>query len=286
MHRNITFRRLALDFYQDIRSQKALTRVLGFQYVRSLKYTEIDVTYRCNLKCRNCNRSCTQAPSNQDLPLESISLFIEESMSSGIKWERLRLLGGEPALHPELPKLAEMLLAYKYATHPEMRIVLCTNGTGPRVNAVLSQLPKGIDIKSTSKGRQQRLFRPFNMAPIDNGRFRFADYHAGCRIISDCGLGLTPMGYYPCAIAGGIDRVLGLDLGRKHLPAPSDDMRDQMDIFCRYCGFFGFLWPAKQQKTSPAWENAYYRYRKGVKARTKEESYSKISNDLNKSGKL
>ena len=32
----------------------------------------------------------------------------------------------------------------------------------------------------------------------------------GCRVIKDCGLGLTPSGYYMCAIAGGIDRIFDL----------------------------------------------------------------------------
>jgi len=261
MHRNITFRRLALDFYQFVRAQKATTRVLGAQFSRSHQYVEIDLTYRCNLRCKNCNRSCTQAPSRTDMPVETIESFLKESIAARIGWKRIRLLGGEPTLHPELTTILDMLLAYKSRHSLHVRIVVCTNGSGKQVNEMLSRLPKGVIIKSTAKGKRQRLFRPFNMAPVDNVMYRFADFTAGCRIISDCGLGLTPNGYYPCAVAGGIDRVFGLGRGRKHLPSPTDDMRDQMDVFCRYCGHFGFLWPTTRQKTSPTWKAAYRNYR-------------------------
>jgi hypothetical protein len=263
MHRNITFKRLVLDFYQFVRAQKAVTSVLGAQFSRSHIYAEIDVTYRCNLKCNNCNRSCTQAPSKTDIPVEKIESFLEESITGGIKWKRIRLLGGEPTLHPEIATILDMLLAHRSTHSPHTRIVMCTNGSGKRINEILSRLPEGVEIKSTAKGERQRLFRPFNMAPKDNVLYRFADYTAGCRIISDCGLGLTPTGYYPCAVAGGIDRVFGIDIGRQQLPSSTDDLRDQMDVLCRYCGHFGFLWPIRRQKTSPTWKAAYRNYRIG-----------------------
>jgi hypothetical protein len=235
---------------------------MGPQYVRSRRYAEIDITYRCNLRCSNCNRSCTQAPSNEIIPVEAVEAFVEQSISRGMQWERIRLLGGEPTLHPELPAILNVLLSHKSAHLPEMRIVLCTNGAGDRVNRVLSNLPMGVEVKSTAKSGRQRLFRPFNLAPVDGRLHRFYDFRAGCRIISDCGLGLTPTGYYPCAVAGGIDRVFGFGLGRSHLPDPEDDMRDQLSVFCRYCGHFGFRWPTRRQKTSTSWKMSYGAYRK------------------------
>ena len=260
MHRNITFKRMILDAYQFMRAQKPVTRFLGAQHSRSQHDVEIDVTYRCNLRCKNCNRSCTQAPSDADIAVEKIELFLQESITKGIKWKRIRLLGGEPTLHPEFSLILDRLLTYKRTNRPDLRIVVCTNGAGRRVRQILVALPDDVIVKTTAKGGRQRLFRPFNMAPIDSVCYRLADYTAGCRIISDCGLGLTPSGYYPCAVAGGIDRVFGFNLGRTHLPDHSDDMRDQMEVFCRFCGHFGFLWPTRRQKTSPSWQNAYQRF--------------------------
>lgn len=260
-HRNISFRRMVLDLYQFFRAQRPVTRRFGAQYSRSRKYVEIDVTYRCNLRCSNCNRSCTQAPSATDLSVGAVESFLKESITGGCRWERVRLLGGEPTLHPDLGAILERLLAYRSGHNPGLRIVLCTNGAGKRVNRVLRRLPEEVVVKSTAKGSRQRLFRPFNMAPVDNPLYRFSDFSAGCRIIDDCGIGLTPGGYYMCAVAGGIDRVFGFDMGRRRLPDPEDEMRDQMGLLCRYCGHFGFLWPTKRQKTSPAWQAAYRHYR-------------------------
>jgi hypothetical protein len=261
MHRNITFKRMTLDFYQFIRAQKAATRLLGAQFHRSRRFVEIDITYRCNLKCNNCNRSCTQAPSKTDMPLETIESFLNQSLSRGIKWQRIRILGGEPTLHPQLVSILQMLLAYKSMHNPGVRIVLCTNGAGKYVAKVLAKLPEGVVIKSTAKARRQRLFRPFNLAPVDSVRYRFADFTAGCRILSDCGLGLTPSGYYACAVAGGIDRVFGRNMGSIDIPDDDDDMRDQMNVFCRLCGHFGFQWPTRRQKTSNSWKIAYRSFR-------------------------
>ena len=260
-HRNITCKRLVLDAYQHLRVQRGIIRFLGRPFMRSRQYVEIDITYRCNLRCNNCNRSCTQAPSSRDISLEAIEDFIAQSINRQFRWRRVRLLGGEPTLHPELTKITYLLRAYRQKHNQQMRIVLCTNGSGSEVRRNLALVPDDIEIKSTSKIGRQRLFRPFNLAPVDNPLFRFADFSAGCRIIEDCGLGLTPQGYYVCAVAGAIDRVFELGFGREQLPSIDDDLRDQLHAFCPLCGHFGFLWPTRKAKMSPTWKEAYRRYR-------------------------
>jgi hypothetical protein len=191
------------------------------------------------------------------MPVDRVRSFLDESRRMGIEWRRIRLLGGEPTLHPELPSMLEALMTYRRTHHSGMRIVLCTNGSGRRVRRTLDSLPEGVEVKNTFKGQRQRLFRPFNMAPRDLKRNRWADFSSGCRILTDCGIGLTPMGIYPCAIAGGIDRIFGFGLGRQELPDAPDDMADQLDVFCRLCGHFGFAWPTRRVRRSATWENAY-----------------------------
>jgi hypothetical protein len=96
-----------------------------------------------------------------------------------------------------------------------------------------------------------------------------ADFGNGCAIARDCGMGLCWGGYYPCAVAGGIDRIAGFDLGRKILPAQRDDLRDLMRVFCRLCGRFReghylprALRPALEgERTSPTWERLYRSWR-------------------------
>jgi len=95
------------------------------------------------------------------------------------------------------------------------------------------------------------------VAPVDTLYNRFSDFTCGCRIMEDCGMGLTPSGYYMCAVAGGIDRVFRYDLGRKEVPDESDTLVDQMAAFCRLCGHFGVQWPTRRARISKTWRRAY-----------------------------
>ncbi len=261
-YRNITFRRLVLDACQFARAQRPVVRILGRQFRRSLKYVEIDVTYRCNLKCLNCNRSCTQLPSDREIGTDRIAAFVRASVDSGARWERIRILGGEPTLHSAIFDIVALLRDYRRSFNPGVRIVLCTNAFGPQVRGVLEAMPADVEIKSALKTSRNTLFRPFNVAPVDTPWHRFSDFAGGCRILPECGLGLAPSGYYACAIAGGIDRVFGFGMGRKSLPGPTDAMEDQLAVFCRLCGHFGWAWPVKKEVMSPTWQAAYGKLKK------------------------
>ncbi|WP_246556386.1 radical SAM protein [Desulfonema magnum] len=260
-HRNITLKRLSLDFYQFIRAQSFMVERFGRQFAPSREFVEIDITYKCNLKCINCNRSCTQAPGNTEMPVSTIEAFIRQSIEQRRQWKRIRILGGEPTLHSRIFDIIDLLSAYQSVHNPGLRLVLCTNYFGRKVRDVVDKLPDNIIIKTTLKTSRVNLFRPFNVAPADTRINRFSDYSCGCRIITDCGLGLTPSGYYMCAIAGGIDRIFQYHLGRETLPDRSDAMTDQMSAFCGLCGHFGFQWPVKKEKMSSSWQNAYLSFR-------------------------
>ena len=259
-HRNITVSRLLFDACQFVRAQSFVSSRFGRQFQPSRKYAEIDITYKCNLKCINCNRSCAQAPSNIEMPVTELENFLKQSIAQQVQWKRIRILGGEPTLHSRIFEIIDRLIRYQKESNPSVRLVLGTNFFGKQVHQVLARLPDAIAIKSTLKSSRVNLFKPFNVAPVDTHHNRFSDYSCGCRIIEDCGLGLTPSGYYMCAIAGGIDRVFGYDLGRQEIPDEDDTLVDQMSAFCRLCGHFGFQWPTRISKQSKTWRRAYSRF--------------------------
>lgn len=248
--------------YRFVRVQKPITKLFGPEYTRSREFIEIDITYRCNLKCINCNRSCRQAPSNEQMTVEQIQNFIKESIDNNVNWERIRVMGGEPTLHPNIFEILNLLLEYKKKKSPDTHIQLVTNGFGKIVNNIISKVPKEIEIDNPSKKSGVQLFDPFNMAPQDSVRYRYADYSSGCGVISIDGVGLTPYGYYPCAVAGGIDRILGFDYGRKKLPSSDDSMTDQLEVFCKLCGHFRAAKRTNIEVMSPTWKIAYEKYKK------------------------
>lgn len=247
------------------RIQKPVTKLLGPQYSPSNDLIEIDITYQCNLRCLNCNRSCTQAPESVHMPIDMIIKFVSDSLSQNKLWNRIRVLGGEPTLHPYFNEIVQHLLEYK-KVFPDCKIEVVSNGYSRRTSQILAQLPEQICVENSAKTSAiQPTFGPFNVAPQDQRRNFFTDYSNGCEIMQVCGIGLTPQGYYPCAVAGGIDRVLGTTTGRVEIPSDNDSMCDLSNAACRLCGRFadGHYVPVKlrarleEEIMSSSWEAIY-----------------------------
>lgn len=177
---------------------------LGYHFAPAQDQIEIDLTYLCNLRCNNCNRSSAQAPESLHLELEQLRQFVVDSIEQGRKWKRIRLLGGEPTLHPQFEEVFGILDPLR-SLYPDMKIEVVSNGYGEKVRRKLQALPKNIWVENSSKqGNIQPHFGPFNLAPQDTWWHRWVDYRHGCSIPQECGMGLTPTGYYPCAVAGGL----------------------------------------------------------------------------------
>lgn len=264
--------------WRHVRVSNALTRLLGPQYRRSRDLIEIDITYFCNLHCLNCNRSVTQAPEPLHMSVEQVARFVDDSLARETVWRRIRVLGGEPTLHPEFPRIIEELLRYQ-ASQPDAIVEVVTNGYGARVRRALGRLPATILIDNSAKdGPVQPTFGPFNLAPLDDSRYRMTNFANGCVIAEDCGMGLTPAGYYPCAVAGGIDRILRANLGRVDLPDDDDDLLSATEQLCGLCGRFrsGHFVPRllrselTDERISPTWERLYREWRRHMDQRAPE----------------
>ena len=100
-----------------------------------------------------------------------------------------------------------------------------------------------------------------NVAPADEQVYKELNYLNGCHVTTFCGIGLTRYGYYQCEVAGSIDRVFGLDIGRKELPLSTDQMFDLFEVFCKYCGYFKHENARTDEEVlSPTWRQAYEVY--------------------------
>lgn len=106
----------------------------------SLRYLEIQITNRCNLRCRHCYIDHTP---ELDLPLQTIEEVIAEfDRLQGIK---LLISGGEPFLYPQLEGFLD------YLSKVNLRKVLLTNGTLitpekiPKLKTIISELQISLD---------------------------------------------------------------------------------------------------------------------------------------------
>jgi len=264
----LTIARRIRGWKDYLRVQRSVTRILGPQYHRSRTRIELDITWLCNLSCPHCNRSCPQAPTTEHLSLDDISGFLDASRAQNLRWERIRLLGGEPTLHPEFEAVLDLLHGY-WLWSGQTVIELATNGTGARVRRTLAALPDWIRVDNSDKSRGIDHFVPFNRAPMDRPLYARTDKRNACWVSENCGMGYGPGGYYPCGPAAGIDRIFGFGAGRQQLPDPGDDMEDLLELFCSRCGGFQreVGRPTHDTEMSPTWVDAYARYRDRTEGR-------------------
>ena len=240
------------------------------EYSTSLDFIEIDVTFKCNLKCYNCDRSCRQAPEEISISIEQIHKFLGETLNKNHYWKRIRILGGEPYLHPEIDTILDILSEYK-SENKDGIIEIVTNGYGPYVNNAIKKTPSNIVINNTRKVSQyNQKFESFNIAPTDIGNYSSADYKKACWITEECGIGLNPYGYYQCGVAGSIDRVFGFDIGLKELPDNELQLMPLKKKLCAFCGHFlnqKFIKPEQRtpvigEPMTESWKIAYLTYKK------------------------
>lgn len=214
------------------------------RFLPNLNKIEIDITYECNLKCLNCNRSSTQAPIKEGMKFKDIERFVLESIELNKKWELINILGGEPTLHDDFGDIiCEILYKYIIPFSPNTILQITSNGFGDLVKGKLDELPKHenvvIDYASFKDDRKVPYFSPFNEAPLDEeSSNQDRDYSKGCWVTSYCGIGLNQLGYYPCGVAGGIDRVFQKNIGVKNLKDVDKSINKLLNEFCKYCGNF------------------------------------------------
>jgi len=61
-------------------------------------------------------------------------------------------------------------------------------------------------------------------------------------------------GFYPCAIAGAIDRIFGLREAIRNLADVSEAvMIEKYQIFCRLCGYYRPILENSRTLLSPTW---------------------------------
>ena len=85
--------------------------------IPSLRYLELQITDRCNLRCRHCYIG---EPKNKELPVAELKSVLDEfECMQGL---RLLITGGEPLMHSRFDEINELLPAYGF------RKILLTNG--------------------------------------------------------------------------------------------------------------------------------------------------------------
>jgi hypothetical protein len=205
--------------------------------VERFKHVEIQINTACDLDCFACDRM-SDVITDLNMTVEQVALFVQESLELNWEWERIRLLGGEPTLHPNFRGCVNLLLEYR-KRFPNVFLQVLTNGLGKAAQYREWLTAERVSLHAEAKQRNVTpiWFNNTRIVPID--RDPTIGELPPCAIfgIRGCGIGLTRHGYFLDGAGASIARVAGHDIGVMRLRDLNwEAMMEQSKILCRICG--------------------------------------------------
>ena len=234
----------------------------------NMNWLELDITYVCEMNCVNCNRMTGIAPGRpeENMTVDQVDKLIEDSIWLQYPWKEWFLVGGEPTTHPDLDAIIRRIGEYRSAHNPELQLTLATHGFGEQTKKRLSELSVAFPflqvLNSHKQGPNQPDFFAPCVAPIDID-LQWANNHRyeGCSVSGHCGISLNYRGFYPCAIAGAIDRIFGLNQAIVNLADVSEAMMiEKYQSFCWLCGYYRPIRENSCTVLSTTWRDTLDRY--------------------------
>jgi len=181
-----------------------------------IPYLEHDITSLCNLNCAGCSHFSPLAQTWFE-DIEDFRLDFSK-LSKMTDVGTIRIMGGEPLLHPDLLKFLELTREF----FPRSEIMIVTNGillkhwgdelrqvcNNNRIKVCVSNVNKGVDIQGSLRGynltridAKQNFYNiSLNLEGVPNQQkaFELCDSHINKWLYFQGG------SFYPCGIAGNI----------------------------------------------------------------------------------
>ena len=235
-------------------------------FLPRMAHLKINITYRCDRGCPNCNRATKLCPSSVDEDLNPYLLakMLEKCVSIGKQWTHITLTGGEPTMHDKFGEFVDILSEYKKTNK------MCTIETYTyhhpkyfyKIEDALAKHPEFM-VRDTNKEVPRKHRWAIHKAPLDfPNRFPPDHFYVGCNDGARmCGLGWDASGFYCCPIGASIARVFGF---RRSVPikdiadVTANKLIEQYPVLCSRCGQYPPFRAKKSEKDiiSPTWSNA------------------------------
>lgn len=203
------------------------------------KTIELEINTACDLACFGCDRFSDVASKGvPNMTVGQVSRFVDESIELGWRWERIRLLGGEPTIHPQFRECCEQIMRYR-ASYPDVFLQVLSNGQGKytQYKRYCEDNRISLHTELKQKGVQPPWFNNTRIVPADRDPSVGAIEPCGIYGPHGCGIGLTRHGYFMDGTAASIARVAGYDIGCMTLAEVTHkNMMGQAGVICRVCG--------------------------------------------------
>lgn len=185
----------------------------------------VNITYRCNVTCGHCNRGIGGMDWRhvRDMTVEDAQRIVDGVQSVGQEVHKVKLLGGEPTIHKQLPELVEVFL-------PICNMLwVVTNGMKPVSD--LPPLPKRARYKVMPLNEKDH--HAFFVSPTDLGleKHMMKDLNQ-CTAMLLCGRGVEPEGFMQCSVARTLLEAMGKDPLPHIYPEPVTEPDYEI---CRHC---------------------------------------------------
>jgi hypothetical protein len=173
-------------------------------------------------------------------------------------WNRWSIVGGEPTTHPDLDVIIKRAMQYRKRHRPHLRVILASHGCGEETQQRLASLTRRYPRLKILNSHKQKGMEPSNYdAMCVEPEVEPGHRYTGCCISRNCGMGMNYRGFYLCAMAGAIDRVMQTDHAVQRLSEVTEAvMTEQCQLYCRLCGHYRPISAATQPPMSPAWQAA------------------------------
>lgn len=178
---------------------------------------ELQILLGCNWSCTACDAlsqfHAVTFVKRGTMTLAQIHYFVQEMHDSNAYFGRIRVMGGEPSLHPKLVEIVELLHAELVSKGHVGQLELVTNGSHPEKIDPVRRL---LRVRVSGEADKQK----HHTSTLVHTPASLGYQGKRCSSPEHCGWSLSCYGYAPCSSGAGIMRLRDIvpQHGRLSLP--------------------------------------------------------------------
>ena len=198
---------------------------------------EIQILLACNFECHACDQFSNfhgiSWVKKATMTMAQIHHFIGEVQAANAFFGRIRLVGGEPSLHPRFHEIVRLLHEELLLRGHIVQLEIVTNGSHPEKIQPVKHLLKVRVSDNNDKNKHH----------IAN--MRWTPHELGyegktCRSPWHCGWSLNYYGFFPCSAGAGVAKLRDWMVEWQRLELPTGGVYEtwpELQKLCNFCPY-------------------------------------------------